>query len=69
MSCYFLKAINTVHSIKKELITLFSRKQQILTSSVTVEIDGKSFFRRENSLPFLLRLPTFYSLFVLFIRI
>lgn len=49
MSCYLLKAINTVHSIKKELITLFSRKQQILTSSVTVEIDGKSFFRRGNS--------------------
>lgn len=40
MFCYSIKLQNLMHAVASELITLISKKQQSLTSSVTVDMGG-----------------------------
>lgn len=51
---FFSEKRQNYHALcKTEMITLLSRKQQILVSSVLVEIGGKMFFqKRKVPLPF-----------------
>lgn len=62
------KLQNLMHAIASELIMLLGKKQQRLTSSVTLEIGG-AMLNAKKTPPSLPRWPIFLSLFVFSIRI